>query len=195
MKPMRLDRLYKASVIIGIVLCASNVGAQFGEPGLLFSIGVGTGYSSHADSYQLIEPAVRIRDYPGYRIFVIESKIGWKFGEQTAVYLNGNVSPGNTTITPYRSFYAGIGISQSLSFASTFFLKGGVGYSYAAVEKDKSVGTGILVNLGVGFDLGKKFYVDINTFFGKYDEDTYLDPNPFNAGEFQFNIILYYTIL
>jgi len=172
---------------------ANYAAAQFGDPGLLFSIGVGPGYSAHADSYEEREP-FRLREYPGFRIFIVESKLGWVLSEQTAIYLHGNVSPSSATISPYRSYYAGIGISQSLSFASSFYLKAGAGYMNAAVEKGMSVGSGILANLGIGFNITKKFYVDINTVFGKLEEENYLDPNPFNAGEFQLNVILSYAI-
>jgi len=168
-------------------------GAQFGEKGFLFSLAAGTGYSAHADSYQLVEP-YRVREYPGIRIFIVETKVGWNFGEQTAIYLTGSVSPGNTTITPYRSYSTGIGISQSLGYASSFYVKGGAVYYSSGIEKGLTVGTGILANLGLGVSVGPRTYFEFNTFFGKLDEENYLDPNPFIAKEFQFNILFSFAI-
>ena len=196
---MRKSQLYLTSVCqvilaLGLIVTSTHAKAQFGEKGVLFSLAAGTGYSSHADSYQVVE-SFRVREYPGIRIFNVEAKLGWNFGEQTAIYLTAAASPGNTTITPYRSYSTGIGISQSLGYASSFYVKGGAVYYSAGIEKGKTVGTGILTNLGVGVGVGPRSYFEFNTCFGKLDEENYLDPNPFKSGEFQFNIMFSFAIL
>jgi hypothetical protein len=110
------------------------------------------------------------------------------------VYLTANVSPGNTTITPYRSTYAGVAASQSFGYASSFYVKGGAGYYSAGIEKGKKVGSGILANLSVGMAMSPKSYLELNTYFGKLDEENYLNPNPFNSGEFQITVLISYAI-
>jgi len=192
-KQFSLPAVSKIILISGLIMTATISQAQFGEKGLLFSLAVGTGYSAHADSYQLVEP-FRVRDYPGVRIFILETKVGWNFGEQTSIYVTGAVSPGNTTITPYRSYSAGIGISQSLGYASSFYVKGGAVYYSAGIENGLTVGTGILTNLGIGIAVGPKSYFELNTYFGRLDEENYLDPNPFISNEFQFNILFSFAI-
>ena len=188
-----LPTICQIILALGLIMTSTNANAQFGDKGILFSLAAGTGYSSHADSYQVVE-SFRVREYPGIRIFILETKLGWNFGEQTSIYLTGTVSPGNTTITPYRSYSTGIGISQSLGYASSFYVKGGAVYYSSGVEKGLTVGTGILTNLGVGVGVGPRSYFEFNTFFGKLDEENYLDPNPFKSGEFQFNIMFSFAI-
>ena len=193
-RQLSLPTVCQIILALGLIVTSTNAKAQFGEKGVLFSLAAGTGYSSHADSYQVVE-SFRVREYPGVRIFNVEAKLGWNFGEQTAIYITGTVSPGNTTITPYRSYSSGIGISQSLGYASSFYVKGGAVYYSAGIEKGKTVGTGILTNLGVGVGVGPRSYFEFNTFFGKLDEENYLDPNPFKSGEFQINIMFSFAIL
>jgi hypothetical protein len=192
-KQQNHSAVYKIVLGLGLLMTTTFAQAQFGEKGFLFSLGAGTGYSSHADSYQVVED-FRVREYPGVRIFIVEAKLGWNFGEQTSVYATGNVSPGNTTITPYRSYSAGIGISQSFGITSSFYAKGGAAYYSAGIEKGQTVGTGILTNLGIGVAVGPRSYFEFNTHFGKLDEENYLDPNPFKSGEFQFNILFSFAI-
>lgn len=184
---------YPVILALGLIFVSTNAQAQFGDKGFLFSLAAGTGYSAHADSYE-VDEVYRIREYPGVRIFNLETKVGWNFGEQTAVYATGSVSPGNTTVTPYRSYSAGIGASQSFGYASSFYAKAGAVYYSAGVEKGHTVGTGILTNIGVGVAVGPKSFFELNTFFGKLDEENYLDPNPFQANEFQISIMFSFAI-
>ena len=186
---------YLRDIIVIVLLMAAGgtVQAQLGEPGFLLSIGAGSGYSSHASHYKVFEQ-FKVKEYSGFRIFVIELKAGWRFTEHTAVYATGQVSPGNSIISSYRYYTAGLGITQGLVFVPKLFVKAGAMYNTAGVEPGKSVGSGVLVNLGLGIPMGDRGRVEMNFNFGGMDEDNYLDPNPFPDSEFQFNILLSYAI-
>jgi len=126
---------------------------------------------------------------------ILEGKAGWTLGEKTRLHFSYWLSPNNSTISPYRSSYAAFGVSQSVPSVPWLYVNGGVGYNKAGVEKGLNVGTGILTNLGIGISADNNFFLEFNTFFGKMDEENYLDPNPFGANEFKFNVMLAYDFL
>ena len=59
----------------------------------------------------------------------------------------------------------------------------------SAIEKGRHVGEGTLGTLGLGVQLSAHALVSANTYFGEMDEDTYLDPNPFDSSEFAIQLV------
>ena len=197
LKAIKLSTAISALCLAALCGTPNQLQAQFGDSGFLLSIGVGTGYSSHADSYQVIRNlgnGDQIREYSGYRIFVLESKLGWTIGESAEVYAFGQVSPGNSTITPYRSFYAGVAGAYAPMYHTPLYLRAGAGFKRAGIEKGSTVGEGILTNIGIGYGLAPRWFVELNTAFGKMDPVDPPDPDPFSTKDFLLRVQIFYNI-
>ncbi|MDX1408388.1 MAG: hypothetical protein R3330_09650 [Saprospiraceae bacterium] len=166
--------------------------AQFGEAGPLLTFGIGTGYSAHGDDYQ-VDEVYRIREYPGFRALIFESRVGWRVNEQTFVHLTGRVSPANTTISPYRYYYAGGGLSQSFGFLGSFYVHGSVGVAKAGIGAGRNAGSGLLTSAGLGFRISAGYFAEVTAVFGKYDADIQLDPNPFDRQETQLQFMMVFS--
>lgn len=141
--------------------------AQF-EEGLLLTFGIGSGYSSHAGSYTVTE-LFRVKKFSGFRAIVIEGRAGWNFWDLTTVYGIFRVSPANSIVTPYRSTYAGIGLSQTIPQARTWYLTGNFGKYNSGLGRGRKTGSGNLINIGIGHQLGDNLYVELNTTVGSLD--------------------------
>ena len=68
---------------------------QLESAGVIFSLGAGAGYSTHADSYVVVKPYA-IREFSGLRAIVFEAKAGWKFNANTAIYAHAAITPANS---------------------------------------------------------------------------------------------------
>ncbi|MDX1478715.1 MAG: hypothetical protein R3301_13475 [Saprospiraceae bacterium] len=190
----RHAKITRTVLMIAITaICCPALSAQFGEPGLMLTFGVGTGYSSHGDDYQ-IDELYRVREYTGFRALIFETKLGWRLGEQTFIHLTGRVSPANTTISPYRYYYGGAGLAQSFYFMGPVYVHGGIGLAKAGVESGRHVATGVMKTAGVGIHISTDFFMELATVFGNYDPRSDLSPNPFDARESQFQVVFMYGI-
>lgn len=144
---------------------------------LLFSqlnltFGIGTGSSAHAESY-IIDEGFVIRRYSGFRQMEFEGKIGWTFKEYTSLYLLGRFAPSNSSISPYRETFTGIGLYQDLPFADWCTVILGVGSKTSSTKRHGTLGKGTLIDLGLGFNISNKVYLEFHRLGGKMNNNYY----------------------
>lgn len=174
-----------------LLMGMSGLQAQFNGPGPILSVGIGLGVSSHAGSYE-VDEIIRIRQYPGFRAFNIEAKMGWALSSRLQTYAVGRISPANSTVSPYQSTYTGGAIAMNFSEDLPFFVFAGAGYYRAKVDRGLRVGHGTLYNVGFGKQFSTHFYMDINAHFGKMKPGD-ISPDPFDDQELNFSVMLDYS--
>ncbi|NNF36910.1 MAG: hypothetical protein HKN68_22600 [Saprospiraceae bacterium] len=149
-----------------------NSEAQY-DSGRITTIGFGAGDSGHAGSY-MVEEDFRTKEFSGFRALVIEVKLGWNFWEMTSIYGVARVSPSNSIVSPYRSTYLGIGLSQALPFMKRIYAIGNYGSYRSSLGRGVHSGKGNLFNIGAGIMLDDNIFMEINKTFG---ELTDIDPD------------------
>lgn len=144
------------------------------------SIGYGLGYSSHASSY-FVDDGFRVKEYSGFRTIVLDTKIGWNFHKRIGISGTWKYSPGNTTISPYRSNYLGGELAYFFGDFQQFSIHGGLGKYQAKVGRDELFGNGLLANYGAVIKAGNNFGIELNVLSGKIEfDDANLDSTEFN---------------
>ncbi len=134
------------------------------ESGRITTLGIGTGFSDHAASYHIIEN-FRTRFYPSFRAVTFEGKAGWNFADMTSIYEIARISPGNSTISPYRSFYFGAGIAQSIPGQDKLYLLLAYGKYSSSIGEGRKVGSGNLLHGGLGYNIDDGLFVEL-TYMG-----------------------------
>jgi len=177
-------------LLLNIVL---NVHAQVDRSGFTFGIGIGTGYSKHADSYSALKESFfrTIDEFSGFRIMAVDLKVGWGFTQRAQVYYTIKYSLPNTTISPYRSFYQGLVIANSSKSLEKLIYGIGVGINKAG-NKEGKISQGTIGNIVLAYELNPHFLVEVNTLFGKMENDPYTDTYLNSANEFSFVITFNY---
>ena len=139
------DREESKSLVqpINTALSSSKREIREDRLGLNWSIGFGIGYSSHASSY-FLDDGLRIKEFSGFRAVVLDTKIGWRFHESLAVFGTWKYSPGNATVSPYRSTYLGGGIAYHFGDSKQFSINGGLGKYQAKVGRNEAFGNCLL---------------------------------------------------
>ena len=154
----------------------------------MYGVGFGFGLSKHAGSYQSETILNQIESFSSFRIIALDFKAGWGFGPVQALYTL-KVTPANSTISPYKSFYQGIILSYSSQ--KNLIYSAGAGINKAG-DKTGNLSRGTLVNLALGYEFNPKFLLEVNTLFGKMENtpppDTYLNSN----SEFSFVVTINY---
>lgn len=158
--------------------------------GLNWSIGYGLGHSSHASSYA-VDDGFRTKQFSGFRTIVLDTKIGWGFHKNIVAFGTWKFSPGNTTISPYRSNFLGGGLSVYFGDLQQFAIHGGAGKYQAKISRNEVVGNGLLVNYGAVVKLSNNFGVEINVLSGKLEVDD-ANPTTFQSSEFNFTAGMVY---
>lgn len=153
--------------------------------GLKFGLGYSAGYSSHAKSY--VVTFLSVNDYSGFRIIVLDARLGWRFHQKIGVYGTWRFSPSNATISPYRSLYRGGYVAFYPTPSTNLSLHGGVGKYESKVSKEETAGDGLLVNIGMAVEIRDHFLFEINILTGSMDAGN-VDPNPFIDREFNFTM-------
>lgn len=146
--------------------------AQY-ESGRILTLGFGAGDSGHAGSY-IVEQDFRTKQFSGFRALVIEAKVGWNFWEMTSIYGVARVSPSNSIVSPYRSTYIGIGLSQALPFMKSIYGIANYGSYRSSLGRGINSGNGNLFNIGAGIRLDESVFLEINKTFGELTE---IDPD------------------
>ena len=158
-------------LLIGLISLPYIASGQY-ETGRITSIGFGAGDSRHAGSYT-VEEDFRTKQFSGFRALVIEVKLGWNFWEMTSIYGVGRFSPSNSIVSPYRSTYAGLGVSQALPFAKRIYFIANYGHYRSSLGGGVSAGKGSLLNLGAGIKLDDNIYMEFNNTKGTLSD---IDP-------------------
>ncbi len=183
------------SILIGIVsgdLYSQNL-IQPDKTGIIVGIGLGMGFSKHADSY-FIEERFRTKEFSGFRAMALDLKAGWGINNHILLFGTSKMSPSNTTISPYRSIYNGGGVAINFPSNPKVYWIGGLGHIRTGVEKGKKMGTGTMVNLGVSIEMIPHLMAEVNTLFGRIKNTTDLDPYPYSKNEFYLQMTLSYLI-
>lgn len=157
------------------------------DRGLTWSIGYGFGYSSHAAAY-FVQEDFRVKDFSGIRVIVLDSKIGWRFGERIGLFGTWKYSPGNSTISPYRSTYFGGALAFYFEGLS---IHGGIGTFQSKLEKNEIAGKGRLTNLGITLHLTSNFACELNVLTGKMQPGDVV-PYLVDSTEFNFTVGMAY---
>jgi hypothetical protein len=181
-----IKKVLLLSVISLVIISA--VSGQIKKTGLMYGAGFGFGLSKHAGSYQSETILNQIETFSSFRIIALDFKAGWGFGPVQTFYTL-KVTPANTTISPYKSFYQGILISYSSQ--NNLIYSAGAGINKAG-DKTGSLSRGTLANLVLGYEFNPKFLLEVNLLFGKMENspppDTYLNSN----NEFSFVLTINY---
>jgi hypothetical protein len=168
--------------------CSISASSQY-DSGRITTLGFGAGDSRHAGSY-VLEQSFRTKQYSGFRALIVEAKVGWNFFETTSVYGVGRYSPPNSIISPYRSTFFGVGVSQVLPAINRFYLIGNYGYYNSSLGEGINAGSGDLLNYGIGIRLSDYLYFEINNTVGTLEEiDESIDIS--SDMNFVFGIISY----
>jgi hypothetical protein len=139
--------------------------AQY-ESGRIITIGFGAGDSGHSGSYTVKED-FRTKKFSGFRALVFEAKVGWNFWEMTSVYGVARFAPSNSIISPYRSTYLGIGVSQAFPFMKSIYVIGNYGSYRSSLGGGNNSGNGNLFNIGAGIRLDDNIFLEMNNTFGE----------------------------
>lgn len=170
------------------LLMISKVSGQIKKTGLMYGVGFGFGFSKHAGSYQSETILNEIESFSSFRIIALDFKAGWGFGPVQALYTM-KLTPANTTISPYRSFYHGGLLSYSAENKLIYSLGAGIN---KAGDKSGNISRGTLINLALGYEFNPKFLLEVNTLFGKMENtpppDIYLNSD----SEFSFIVTINY---
>jgi hypothetical protein len=153
---------------LGVFVLLSQL--SFGQ--LNFSFGIGMGSSTHAESY-IIDEGFVVRRYSGFRQMELEAKIGWTFKEYTSLYVLGRFSPSNSSISPYKETYTGIGLYQDLPFANWCTVILGAGSKSSSTKRHGTLGKGTLIDTGLGFNISNKVYLEFHRLGGKMNNEYY----------------------
>jgi len=151
--------------------------------GLYGSVGYGIGYSSHAASYSF-DDGLRIKSFSGFRSIVLDTKLGWRFHKNIAIFGTWKFAPGNATISPYRSNYLGGGLALYFGDSEQFSIHGGLGKYQAKVGRNEVFGNGLLINYGTLIKLSNNFGLELNVLSGKINSD---NANPVIVDSMEFN--------
>jgi len=167
----------------------SRVSGQVKKSGIMYGIGLGFGLSKHAGSYEKETIINTIESFSSFRILAIDLKAGWGFGKIQSFYTL-KLTPANSTISPYKSFYQGILLSYSP--ANKLIYSAGAGINKAG-DKSGNLSRGTLVNLALGYEFNPRFLVEINTLFGKMENTP--PPNTYLNSESEFSFVLTFNYL
>ena len=136
--------------------------------GLNWSIGYGLGHSSHASAYT-INRDFDVKNFTGFRTIVLDSKIGIGLHENIVLFGTWKFSPGNSTISPYRSNYFGGALAYHFY---RFSIHGGIGTYNSKLDKNEIAGKGLLMDLGMRIQLGPSFGLELTVLSGKMEPGT-----------------------
>lgn len=165
-------RILKTIALLMFLLLSIRSEAQY-ESGRITTIGFGAGDSGHAGSYR-VEEDFRTKEFSGFRALIIEVKAGWNFWEMTSIYGVARLAPSNSIVSPYRSTYIGIGLSQALPFMKRIYAIGNYGFYRSSLGQGINSGNGHLFNIGAGIRLDDNIFMEINNTFGDLTD---VDPN------------------
>ena len=154
--------------------------------GLAMGSAIGFGFSTHASSYSINVFPGQLREFSGFRMIVLDSRIGWGIHKNIVVYGTWKFAPANSPISPYQSHYLGGSLAYYLPNSSPLFFLGGLGKYWSRVAKDQMAGEGMLVNIGMGVKISNHVACELTILTGKMEPGD-LDPNPFNPGEFNIS--------
>lgn len=169
---------------------------QVDRSGPSFSIGVGMGYSKHADSYSAVQETIynTVKDFSGFRILSTDLKIGWGYAPRAQAFYTLKYALPNTTISPYRSFYQGVLFTYSFKSLEKLIYGAGIGINKAG-DKAGKISEGTLANISLAYEFNPHFLLELNTLFGKMEnsppQDTYLDSNREFSMIITFNYLFY----
>ncbi len=136
--------------------------------GLNWSIGYGLGHSSHASAYS-IDRDFDVKNFSGFRTIVLDSKIGIGLHENIVLFGTWKFSPGNSTISPYRSNYLGGALAYHFY---RFSIRGGLGTFKSKVDKNEIAGKGLLMDFGMLVHLSPNFGCELTVLSGKMEPGT-----------------------
>lgn len=159
--------------------------------GLNWSIGLGIGYSSHAAAYTF-DDGLRIKEFSGFRAVALDTKVGWRFHKRVAIFGTWKYSPGNATISPFRSNYLGGGLVYYFGDSEQFAINGGLGEYQTKVGRNEGFGNGLLMNYGMMIKFTKKLGFELNVLSGKIKFD---DTNPTISDSMELNFTAILAIL
>ena len=145
-------------IIVGSLLLATSLSAQFN-----LALGVGMGFSRHADTYQK-EDFFKIFDYPGYRLIVLEARPYYNITDRTAIFTIVRYSP-SSIASPYKYLSGYMGVEQTLPDSGIFFT---AGYGPNSSFDDEKLSDGPLFMLGLGRK-NELFRWHLSTSFGGQD--------------------------
>lgn len=167
---------------------------QVDRSGPSFGIGIGLGYSKHADSYSAVQETIfnTVKEYSGFRILSTDLKIGWGLTPRAQVFYTLKYALPNTTISPYRSFYQGILFNYSFSSLEKLIYGGGIGINKAG-DKNGKISRGTLANISLGYEFNPNFLMELNTLFGEMKNSPH--PNTFLDSSREFSMILTFNYL
>ena len=159
----------KATILTSFFICLFfYCHAQF-EEGKLITLAFGTGISDHAGSYTVKED-FRTKQFSGFRALIIEARLGWNFWETTNIYGLARMSPSNSTVSPYRSYYYGIGGAQALPFFTRLYFMGDYGKYLSSLGDGIKAGSGNLYTIGIGFRIDDNLFFEGNVMRGNLSE-------------------------
>lgn len=175
-------------VTVIVILAATEASGQIRKSGLMYGVGFGFGLSKHAGSYQSETILNEIETFSSFRIIALDLKAGWGFGHVQAFYTL-KLTPANTTISPYKSFYQGGLLSYSAENKLIVSMGAGI---HKAGDKSGNLSRGTLINLALGYEFDPKFLLEVNTLIGKIENtpppDTFLNSD----SEFSFIVTINY---
>lgn len=166
--------------------------AEANDLGLLLGVGYGIGYSHHADQYETMDLA-DIKEFSGFRLINFDARLGWIFSQKWRAYLSWKLSPGITTISPYRSDYKGVCFAYFPEKSNKFSLHTGVGHYNSKVSKLEGTGEGFLADFGLAYQFSEQAHFELTVLTGKLDPGN-IEPNPFPNQEFNlcFEVAYYF---
>lgn len=160
----------KYLLVVGIITAQFTiVKAQIDRSGFTFAIGTGTGFSAHAASYSVQKVGgflSQIDEYGGFRSLTADLKVGWGFSPTIQAFYTFKFTPGNTTISPYKSLYNGLILNYSPINIAELIVGAGAGINVATDKKDE-ISRGVLVNISFAYEFNPHFLIEINTLFGQ----------------------------
>jgi hypothetical protein len=162
---MRILTIIPVMVFLGLSLHSV---AQY-ESGRITTIGFGAGDSRHAGSY-VVDESFRTKKFSGFRSLIVEAKVGWNFWESTSIYGVGRFSLPNSIISPYRSTFSGVGASQTIPGVNRIYVLGNYGYYDSSIGDGIKVGSGDLLNFGIGIKLSDNLFLELNKTIGTLGE-------------------------
>ena len=174
----------RIALIFLLISIASLEGFSQKRIGPAFNIGLGWGYSKHADSYRLDSKGF-VEETPGFRALAVNLRGGWNFKENLSVLLVHQITPSNTTLSPYISRYSGIDVEVLMPNSRDWYFNGGVGRLRSTGEDKESVGSGNMVNFGITYVPIRNVDVQLDFVVGKMTNDI-IEPTILPSGsEFQ----------
>jgi len=156
-------------LIFIICLLSTNVICQVDRSGFAFELGIGFGYSKHADSYVKTDTLFNLREesFAGVRIMTMDLKVGWGYAPRAMVFWTLKYTP-PFIVSPYRSTYQGLVLTYSPGFLELLIVSAGAGINKVG-DKDGKLGRGYMANIGLGYEFNPNFLFEANTVFGKME--------------------------